>query len=79
MMRRIVVDTNCLLAVLPSQSPYHSLWLDFIEGRLELCVSNEILSSFRQNKTGICRGNHQDSYQQKKPCQGDTHLAVWPD
>lgn len=48
MMRRIVVDTNCLLAVLPSQSPYHSLWLDFIEGRLELCVSNEILSEYEE-------------------------------
>lgn len=48
MMRRIVVDTNCLLAVLPSQCPYHSLWLDFIEGRLELCVSNEILSEYEE-------------------------------
>lgn len=48
MMRRIVVNTNCLLAVLPSQSPYHSLWLDFIEERLELCVSNEILSEYEE-------------------------------
>lgn len=48
MMRRIVIDTNCLLAVLPSQSPYHSLWMDFIEGRLELCVPNEILSEYEE-------------------------------
>lgn len=47
-MRRIVVDTNCLLAVLPSQSPYHGLWMDFVEGRLELCVSNEILSEYEE-------------------------------
>ena len=48
MMRRIVIDTNCLLAVLPSQSPYHSLWMDFIEGPLELCVPNEILSEYEE-------------------------------
>lgn len=47
-MRRIVIDTNCLLAVLPSQSPYHSVWTDFIEERLELCVSNEILSEYEE-------------------------------
>lgn len=47
-MRRIVLDTNCLLAVLPSQSPYHNVWTDFIEGQLELCVSNEILSEYEK-------------------------------
>ena len=47
-MRRIVLDTNCLLAVLPSQSPYHSVWTDFIEGQLEFCVSNEILSEYEE-------------------------------
>lgn len=47
-MRRIVLDTNCLLAVLPSQSPYHSVWTDSIEGQLELCVSNEILSEYEE-------------------------------
>ena len=48
MTRRIVIDTNCLLAVLPSKSPYHAVWTDFIEGRLELCVSNEILSEYEE-------------------------------
>ena len=47
-MRRVVIDTNCLLAVLPSQSPYHNVWTDFIEGQLELCVSNEILSEYEE-------------------------------
>ena len=47
-MRRIVLDTNCLLAVLPSQSPYHNVWTDFLEGQLELCVSNEILSEYEE-------------------------------
>lgn len=48
MTRRIVIDTNCLLAVLPSRSPYHAVWTDFIEERLELCVSNEILSEYEE-------------------------------
>ena len=25
-MRTIVLDTNCLLAILPSVSPYHNVW-----------------------------------------------------
>lgn len=25
-MRRIVLDTNCLLQALPSRSPYHKIW-----------------------------------------------------
>ena len=48
MTRRIVIDTNCLLAVLPSRSPYHIVWTDFIEGKLEFCVSNEILSEYEE-------------------------------
>lgn len=45
-MRRIVLDTNCLVAILPSRSPYHEVWTDFLDGKLELCVSNEILSEY---------------------------------
>ena len=47
-MRRIVIDTNCLLAILPSKSPYHQVWTDFIKGRLEVCVSNEILMEYEE-------------------------------
>lgn len=47
-MRRIVIDTNCLLAILPSKSPYHQVWTDFIKGRLEVCVSNEILLEYEE-------------------------------
>ena len=38
-MRRIVLDTNCLLMALPSRSPYHRVWTDFLSGTLEFCVS----------------------------------------
>lgn len=47
-MRRIVIDTNCLLAILPSRSPYHSVWTEFLANKLEICVSNEILTEYEE-------------------------------
>ena len=47
-MRRIVIDTNCLIAILPSKSPYHKVWTDFLEQQLEICVSNEILMEYEE-------------------------------
>ena len=47
-MRRIVIDTNCLLAILPSASPYHKVWTEFLSGRIEFCVSNEILMEYEE-------------------------------
>ena len=47
-MRRIVLDTNCLIAILPSKSPYHQVWVDFLAERLELCVSTEILLEYEE-------------------------------
>lgn len=47
-MRRIVIDTNCLIAILPSKSPYHKVWTDFLEQRMEICVSNEILMEYEE-------------------------------
>ena len=47
-MRRIVIDTNCLLAILPSQSPYHKVWTDFLEHKVEICVSNEVLMEYEE-------------------------------
>lgn len=47
-MRYIVLDTNCLIQVLPSRSPYHRVWTDFLAGKYCLCVSNEILSEYEE-------------------------------
>jgi putative PIN family toxin of toxin-antitoxin system len=47
-MRRVVIDTNCLLAILPSRSLYHKVWIDFLEERLEICVSNDILMEYEE-------------------------------
>ena len=47
-MRRIVIDTNCLLAILPTASRYHRVWTDFLENRIQICVSNEILMEYEE-------------------------------
>ena len=47
-MRTIVLDTNCLLAALPSISPYHKVWIDIINGAASLCVSNDILEEYEE-------------------------------
>ena len=47
-MRRIVLDTNCLVMVLPSRSPYHAVWTDFLKGTLEFCVSTEVMLEYEE-------------------------------
>ncbi|MBP5400020.1 MAG: putative toxin-antitoxin system toxin component, PIN family [Bacteroidales bacterium] len=47
-MRYIVLDTNCLIQALPTGSPYHKVWTDFLDGHYRLCVSNEILSEYEE-------------------------------
>lgn len=47
-MRTIVLDTNCLLATLPSVSPYHKVWTDILEGRICLCISTHILDEYEE-------------------------------
>lgn len=33
---------------LPSRSPYHCIWTDFLEGKIEICVSPEILLEYEE-------------------------------
>lgn len=47
-MRRIVLDTNCLLMSISSKSPYHKIWSDFLDGKVEWCVSTEILVEYTE-------------------------------
>lgn len=47
-MKSIVLDTNCLLAILPSISPYHQVWIDILNGNISLCVSSAILSEYEE-------------------------------
>lgn len=45
-MKRIVLDTNCLLMVIPKQSSYRIVWNAFLSGEFILCISNEILEEY---------------------------------
>ena len=45
-MRKIVLDTNCLLMAIPRISPYRVVWDSFLENRIVLCVSNEIIEEY---------------------------------
>lgn len=47
-MRKIVLDTNCLLMSLPKISPYRMIWDEFLKGQLILCVSNEIIEEYME-------------------------------
>ncbi|MBO7567605.1 MAG: putative toxin-antitoxin system toxin component, PIN family [Bacteroidales bacterium] len=47
-MKKVVLDTNCLLVAIPSKSPFHKIWKHFIEGKMILCVSNEILLEYEE-------------------------------
>ena len=45
---KIVFDTNCLLQILPKNSPYRSLWNLFLRGEFELCYTTEILQEYEE-------------------------------
>jgi putative PIN family toxin of toxin-antitoxin system len=47
-MNPVVIDTNCLLQIIARKSPYRPVWDAFLEGRFELCVSNEILDEYQE-------------------------------
>ena len=44
----VVIDTNCLLQIIARKSPYRPIWDAFLDGRYELCVSNEILDEYQE-------------------------------
>lgn len=44
----VVIDTNCLLQIIPRHSPYRPIWDAFLAGRFTLCVSEEILDEYQE-------------------------------
>ena len=47
-MARLVLDTNSLIQCIARRSPYHELWLSFLDGRNALCVTTEILNEYAE-------------------------------
>lgn len=48
MQQLIVLDTNCLLQILPSKSKYHVVWEKILRGEICLCVNTEILEEYEE-------------------------------
>jgi len=47
-MKNIVLDTNCLLISLPNESNFHSIWMAFLNEKINLCISNEIITEYEE-------------------------------
>ncbi|QKJ28677.1 putative toxin-antitoxin system toxin component, PIN family [Mucilaginibacter mali] len=45
---KVVIDTNCLLVSIPSQSKYYWLYIAFKTGRFEWLISNEIMAEYEE-------------------------------
>lgn len=47
-MRHVVVDTNCLLRMIPIHGKYRQVWEAFLADKYIMCVSNEIISEYME-------------------------------
>lgn len=45
---RIVLDTNCLLQILPKKSDYNHIWTDILSGKVRLCVCNDMIMEYME-------------------------------
>ena len=45
-MQNIVLDTNSLIMAVSANNEYYQVWQEFLDGRYNLCVSNEILEEY---------------------------------
>lgn len=47
-MRRVVLDTNCLVMSLSRKGSYYTVWKEFFAEKYILCYSNEILTEYEE-------------------------------
>lgn len=47
-MRRIVLDTNCLVQSVAPRGGYFDIWLSILNGSTRLCVTTEILEEYEE-------------------------------
>lgn len=45
---RVVLDTNCLIAILSRKGNYFPVWQGLHQGKYTLCVSNDILEEYEE-------------------------------
>lgn len=47
-MLRIVLDTNVLVASISQKSPFHWVWIAFLQGKYQLCITTDILDEYAE-------------------------------
>lgn len=47
-MKYVVIDTNCLLRMIPIRSRFRHVWEAFLSGGYYMCVSNEIIDEYME-------------------------------
>lgn len=47
-MKNLVIDTNTLIQIISSKSPYHSIYESICDGSYSLCVTTEILNEYEE-------------------------------
>jgi len=47
-MKRIVLDCNCLIQILPRNSKFRIIWDKIIENEIVLCVTTDILNEYSE-------------------------------
>ena len=45
---KIIIDTNCLVRILPNNSEYRCVWDAFLRGKFSLCYTTEILQEYEE-------------------------------
>lgn len=45
---RLVIDTNIFIAIISKKSPFRWIFDCLIQGKIKLCISNEILFEYRE-------------------------------
>ena len=47
-MRKVVIDTNCLVQMISLHSIYRPIWDAFLANKFQLCISNDILEEYQE-------------------------------
>lgn len=45
-MENYVIDTNCLIMIISAKKGYYRIWEDFLAGKFNLVITNEILEEY---------------------------------
>ena len=45
---RVVLDTNVLIMSISKNSPFHTVWTDFLSGQYTICYTTEILLEYEE-------------------------------